>query len=189
MARIEGDNWVIESEEEAKFISDLINNPPKMNSKLKEALNTYNKLSNMGMASFPLFEKALPMLEITEDMNSKPWKYATHCLKADPYGSIFIVKSGYQQLLYIDNKWQPCSVYEKILKEIEVEFHPNIDKECNLINRNLIQYYQKILDKLGFEALYQRDTNLCNSNSMGAVPNIIAIRIVLFNNDLSFKDI
>ena len=118
------------------------------------------------------------------DMNSKPWKYATHCLKADPYNSIFIC-DGEQQLLYIDGEWQPSDVYFGILKEIEIEYHPNINKECNLISRKDIRYYQNLLDTQGLSSLDSEFTNLCNSNSMGAVPHIVAIRVVLFNNDLT----
>lgn len=123
---------------------------------------------------------------ITEDMNLKPWKYATHCLKADQYNSIFICKDGEQQLLFIDNCWQPSSVYKGILQEIEFEYHPKIDEEYNLISRNLIQNYQKILDEDGFEEFDKQATDLFNSNSLGAVPNIMAIHVVAFNNDLEF---
>lgn len=119
------------------------------------------------------------------DMNSKPWKYATHCLKADPYNSIFICKENQPQLLYIDGEWQLSEVYFGILKEIEIEYHPNIDKECNLISRKDIRYYQNLLDTQGLSSLDSEFTNLCNSNSMGAVPHIVAIRVVLFNNDLT----
>ena len=120
---------------------------------------------------------------VTKDMNKKPWKYATHCLKADPYGSIFICNDE-QQLLYINGNWEPSDVYKDILKEIEIEYHPEINEECNLIERKSIKRYQEILDTKGVKELNKIYTNLCNSNSMGAIPNIVAIQVVLFNNDL-----
>ena len=129
----------------------------------------------------PIFNTVQDQLE---DMNSKPWKYATHCLKADPYGSILICKENEQQLLYIDSKWQPSNVYKGILQEIEIEHHPNIDQECNLIARKDIKRYQELLDTQGIQELDKVYTNLCNSNSMGAIPNIVAIQVVLFNNDI-----
>lgn len=126
---------------------------------------------------------------ITDDMNKKPWKYATHCLCADKYGTIFIAKENEQQQIYVDGTWQPSDVYSEILEEIKTEYHPTIDEECNLIDRSLIEHYQEILDTKGLIGLWDVDTNLCNSNSMGAVPHIVAIRVVLFNNDKSFKEI
>lgn len=120
---------------------------------------------------------------ITTDMNEKPYKYATHCLKVDEYNSILICKDG-KQFVYLNSTWQPANVYPGILKEIEIEYHPNIDKECNLISRKDIKRYQEILDTEGLKQLQKIHTDLCNSNSMGAVPNIVAIEVVLFNNDL-----
>ena len=116
-------------------------------------------------------------------MNKKPWKYATHCLKADPYNSIFIC-DGEQQLLYIDGEWQPSDVYKGILQEIEIEYHPNINEECNLIDRKQIKRYQEILDTKGVKELNKIYTDLCNSNSMGAIPGLNAIAVVMFNNNL-----
>ena len=130
----------------------------------------------------PIFNTVQDQLE---DMNSKPWKYATHCLKVDPYHSILICKENEQQLLYIDNEWQPSNVYKGILQEIEIEYHPNINEECNLIARKDIKRYQELLDTQGIQELNKVYTNLCNSNSMGAIPNIIAIQVVLFNNNLT----
>ena len=129
----------------------------------------------------PIFNTVQDQLE---DMNSKPWKYATHCLKADPYGSILICKENEQQLLYIDNEWQPSNVCKGFLQEIEIECHPEINEECNLIERKSIKRYQEILDTKGIQELNKIYTDLCNSNSMGAIPNIVAIQVVLFNNDL-----
>ena len=122
---------------------------------------------------------------IAEDMVTKPWKYATHCLKVDPYYSILICKENEQQLLYIDNEWQPSNVCKGFLQEIEIEYHPNINEECNLIARKDIKRYQELLDTQGIQELNKVYTNLCNSNSMGAIPNIIAIQVVLFNNNLT----
>ena len=123
---------------------------------------------------------------ISTDANVKPWKYATHCLKADPYGSIFICNDE-QQLLYINGNWEPSDVYKDILKEIEIEYHPEINEECNLIERKSIKRYQEILDTKGINELNKIYTDLRNSNSMGAIPNIDAIQVVLFNNDIELK--
>lgn len=131
-----------------------------------------------------LQEMLTPIRNQLKDMNSKPWKYATHCLKADPYNSIFICKEGQQQLLFINGNWEPSDVYVNLLEKITTEYHPDIDKECNLISRKDIQHFQKVLEQNGLDALKQNHTDLCNSNSMGAVPSIVAINVVLFNNDL-----
>ncbi len=44
MARIEGDRWIIETEQEAEAISKLLNEPPKVNEKLQAALDKYKSL-------------------------------------------------------------------------------------------------------------------------------------------------
>ena len=234
MARIEGDRWIIETEQEAEAISKLLNEPPKVNEKLQAALDKYKSLGfGETFDRFDLFEQDLkqpevqikhngnevtvqdiensftsPRLEkaikklqdmsheeykeflskhenIPIDANTKPWKYATHCLKADET-SIFICNET-QQLLYIDGSWQPSDVYHGILKEIEIEYHPNINEECNLIDRKDIKRYQELLDTQGIQELNKVYTDLCNSNSMGAIPNIVAIQVVLFNNDIELK--
>ena len=73
------------------------------------------------------------------------------------------------------------------LQEIEIECHPEINEECNLIERKSIKRYQEILDTKGVKELNKIYTDLCNSNSMGAIPNIVAIQVVLFNNDIELK--
>ena len=125
---------------------------------------------------------------VTEDMNKKPWKYATHCLRSAPYnGSIFISNKNNTLLSYINGEWQPSDVYKGILQEIEIECHPEINEECNLIDRKDIKRYQEILDTKGVKELNKIYTDLCNSNSIGAIPNIVAIQVVLFNNDIELK--
>ena len=44
MARIEGDRWIIETEEEAEAIAKLLNEPSKVNEKMQEALAAYRNL-------------------------------------------------------------------------------------------------------------------------------------------------
>lgn len=44
MARIEGTQWIIETEQEAEAIAKLLNEPPKVNEKLQEALDKYKSL-------------------------------------------------------------------------------------------------------------------------------------------------
>ena len=44
MARIEGDRWIIETEEEAQVIANLLNQPPKVNDALQEALKNYQEV-------------------------------------------------------------------------------------------------------------------------------------------------
>lgn len=44
MARIEGDRWIIETEEEAQAIANLLNQPPKVNDALQEALKNYQEV-------------------------------------------------------------------------------------------------------------------------------------------------
>ena len=131
----------------------------------------------------PRLEKAIKKLPI--DANTKPWKYATHCLKADET-SIFICNQIHQ-LLYIDGSWQPSSVYHGILKEIETEHHDWLDpehKEYNTVSRKDVESYQRILDEQGLSALDAIHTDLGNSNSMGAIPSLNAIAVVMYNNNL-----
>ena len=119
------------------------------------------------------------------DANTKPWKYATHCLKADET-SIFICNQ-IQQLLYMDGSWQPSSVYHGILKEIETEHHDWLDpeyKEYTYVSRKDVESYQRILDEQGLSALDAIHIDLGNSNSMGAIPNLNAIAVVMYNNNL-----
>ncbi len=146
--------------------------------RLEKAIKKLQDMSHEEYKKFLSKHKNIPI-----DANTKPWKYATHCLKADPYSSIFICDDE-QQLLYINGNWEPSDVYKGILQEIEIEYHPEINEECNLIARKDIKRYQEILDTKGVKELNKIYTDLCNSNSMGAIPNIVAIQVVLFNNDL-----
>ena len=119
------------------------------------------------------------------DANTKPWKYATHCLKAEET-SIFIC-NDIQQLLYIDGSWQPSSVYHGILKEIETEHHDWLDpehKEYNTVSRKDVESYQRILDEQGLSALDAIHTDLGNSNFIGTIPSLNAIAVVMYNNNL-----
>ena len=119
------------------------------------------------------------------DANTKPWKYATHCLKADET-SIFICNQ-IQQLLYMDGSWQPSAFYHGILKEIETEHHDWLDpeyKEYTYVSRKDVESYQHILDEQGLSALDAIHTDLGNSNSMGAIPSLNAIAVVMYNNNL-----
>ena len=123
---------------------------------------------------------------ITEEMNQKPYKYATHCLK-QVETTLFICTETFQYL-YVDNTWQPSDVYFGILKEIEIELHDWIDPlEAYYIERKDIQRYQKLLDERGLDSLKQEHIKLGNSNSMGSLPNLYAISVVLFNNNLKFN--
>ena len=148
--------------------------------RLEQAVKKLREMSKEEYKQFLSKHKNIPI-----DANTKPWKYATHCLKSAPYnGSIFISNKNNTLLSYINGEWQPSDVYKGILQEIEIECHPEINEECNLIERKSIKRYQEILDTKGIEELNKIYTNLCNSNSMGAIPNIVAIQVVLFNNDL-----
>lgn len=235
MARIEGEKWIIETVEEAEAIAKMLNEPPKVNAALQEALAKYKSLGyGEAFDSFDLFEQDLqqpeveikhngsevtvqdiensfttPRLEkalkkiremshedyvvflakhsnVAEDMVIKPWKYATHCLKADET-SIFICKEGEQQLLFINGQWEPSNVYHGILKEIETEHHDWLDpkyKQYNTVSRTSVLSYQNLLDTQGYKALDAVHTDLGNSNSMGAIPSLNAIAVVMFNNNL-----
>ena len=44
MARIEGEKWIIETVEEAEAIAKMLNEPPKVNAALQEALAKYKSL-------------------------------------------------------------------------------------------------------------------------------------------------
>ena len=234
MARIEGEKWIIETVEEAEAIAKMLNEPPKVNAALQEALAKYKSLGYCeAFDRFDLFEQDLkqpevqikhngnevtvqdiensftsPRLEkaikkiqdmsheeykeflskhknIPIDANTKPWKYATHCLKADET-SIFIC-NDIQQLLYIDGSWQPSSVYHGILKEIETEYHDWLDpehKQYNTVSRKDVESYQRILDEQGFPALDAIHTDLGNSSFIGAIPSLNAIAVVMYNNNL-----
>ena len=65
MARIEGDRWIIETEEEAEAIAKLINEPPKVNEKLQAALDKYKSLGfGETFDRFDLFEQDLKQPEV-----------------------------------------------------------------------------------------------------------------------------
>lgn len=148
--------------------------------RLEKAVKKLREMSKEEYKQFLSKHKNIPI-----DANTKPWKYATHCLKSAPYnGSIFISNKNNTLLSYINGEWQPSDVYKGILQEIEIECHPEINEECNLIERKSIKRYQEILDTKGVKELNKIYTDLCNSNSMGAIPNIVAIQVVLFNNDI-----
>lgn len=121
---------------------------------------------------------------ITLDMNLKPWKYATHCLSADKHGSIFIVSEGEQQHIYIDSCWEPSDVYLGILEEIQTEYHVGHDEKFYLVERNLINKYQKILDDEGSKVLDRIYLKLCDSDNNESMSDILAIQVVIQNNDL-----
>lgn len=184
MARIEGDRWIIETEEEALSIAKLMNEPPKLNEKLQEALKKYNELVHgEAFDNFGLFSEASPSLP--EDANLKPWKYATHCLKADE-SSIFICGEP-QQCLYINSSWQPSSVYHGILKEIEVEQHYWLDPEHGqdtTVLRSDVLRYQQLLDTEGLDALETVYIDLANTNSLGVLGSLNAIKVVKYNNNV-----
>ena len=78
--------------------------------RLERAIKKLREMSKEEYKQFLSKHKNIPI-----DANTKPWKYATHCLKAEET-SIFIC-NDIQQLLYIDGSWQPSSVYPGILKE------------------------------------------------------------------------
>lgn len=148
--------------------------------RLEKAVKKLREMSKEEYKQFLSKHKNIPI-----DANTKPWKYATHCLKSAPYnGSIFISNKNNTLLSYINGEWQPSDVYKGILQEIEIECHPEINEECNLIDRKDIKRYQELLDTQGIQELNKVYTDLCNSNSMGAIPNIVAIQVVLFNNDI-----
>lgn len=64
MARVENNNWIVETVEEAQAIANLINNPAKINPKLQEALAKYKALTDPALESFNLFdEKDIPTVE------------------------------------------------------------------------------------------------------------------------------
>lgn len=234
MARIEGDRWIIETEQEAEAIAKLLNEPPKVNEKMQKALAAYRSLGyGEAFDKFDLFEEDLKQPEtpinyegdtvtvqdiensfaptrlekavkklhemsheeykqfltkhenIPTDVNAKPWKYATHCLKADE--TSILICNDIQQLLYIEGSWQPSNIYHGILKEIETEYHDWLDpehKQYNTVSRKTVELYQKVLDEQGFAALDAIHTDLGNSNSMGAIPNLNAIAVVMYNNNL-----
>lgn len=185
MARIEDDRWIIETEEEAIAIAKLINEPPKVNEKLKEALEKYHSvIHGEAFDAFDLLDES--DLKLPEDANLKPWKYATHCLKADEAGSIFICGKP-QQCLYINSSWQPSSVFHGILKEIEVEYHYWLDPEHGqdiTVLRSDVVRYQHVLDSEGLQALEDIYTNLVNTNSLGVLGSLNAIKVVKYNNNL-----
>lgn len=56
MARIEGNNYVIESIEEAEAISVLLNQPSKINENLQKALDDYKQLISNDIKNFDLFK-------------------------------------------------------------------------------------------------------------------------------------
>ena len=65
MARIEGDRWIIETEEEAEAIAKLLNEPPKVNEKLQAALDKYKSLGfGEAFDRFDLFEQDLKQPEV-----------------------------------------------------------------------------------------------------------------------------
>ena len=87
----------------------------------------------------------------------------------------------------MDGSWQPSSVYHGILKEIETEHHDWLDptyKQYNTVSRKDVESYQRILDEQGLSALDAIHTDLGNSNSMGAIPSLNAIAVVMYNNNL-----
>ncbi len=148
--------------------------------RLEKAVKKLREMSKEEYKQFLSKHKNIPI-----DANTKPWKYATHCLKADET-SIFIC-NDIQQLLYIDGSWQPSSVYPGILKEIETEYHDWLDpehKQYNTVSRKDVESYQRILDEQGFPALDAIHTDLGNSSFIGAIPSLNAIAVVMYNNNL-----
>ena len=148
--------------------------------RLEQAVKKLREMSKEEYKQFLSKHKNIPI-----DANTKPWKYATHCLKAEET-SIFIC-NDIQQLLYIDGSWQPSSVYPGILKEIETEYHDWLDpehKQYNTVSRKDVESYQRILDEQGFPALEAIHTDLGNSSFIGAIPSLNAIAVVMYNNNL-----
>ena len=148
--------------------------------RLEKAIKKLQDMSHEECKEFLSKHKSIPI-----DANAKPWKYATHCLKADET-SIFIC-NDIQQLLYIDGSWQPSSVYHGILKEIETEYHDWLDpehKQYNTVSRKDVESYQRILDEQGFPALDAIHTDLGNSSFIGTIPSLNAIAVVMYNNNL-----
>ena len=186
------------SEEQSKIFKHDLNQPEVQ---IKHNGNEVTVQDIENSFTSPRLEKAIKKLQdmsheeykeflskhknILIDANTKPWKYATHCLKADET-SIFICNQ-IQQLLYIDGSWQPSAFYHGILKEIETEHHDWLDpeyKEYNTVSRKNVESYQRILDEQGLSALDAIHTDLGNSNSMGAIPSLNAIAVVMYNNNL-----
>lgn len=121
---------------------------------------------------------------LRKDMIEKPWKYATHCLKADPK-SIFIYKEGEFQLLFIEGKWQDSNVFKGLLQPIEIEYHDWLDpvhKYDNYAYRKDVNEYYTLLMMSGIKALDDLHTELGNTNSLSVIPKLNAIQIVKFNH-------
>lgn len=176
--KIVNDKIVIENEEELNALNKILEQKVSDNPLLLEALKNYNETVSDSIKDFPLFNSV-----ITKDMNTNPWRYASHCLKED-VSSIFMYLDG-EQYLYIENQWQRSSVFGGILKEIDVEIHKDAGEEW-YVSRKDIKRYQEVYENKGLDFLKDYYINLCNSNSMGSLPNIVAIQVVLRNNNLSF---
>lgn len=88
-------------------------------SKFKAALFKFKEKANLDAnpGSFLQNDFSNGTLDL-EDMNSNPTKYATHCLIADESQLIIESTDTCPQLLFIENSWQPSSIYSGILKPL-----------------------------------------------------------------------
>lgn len=133
----------------------------EMNSKLKDSL----------------LEQAL------KDMSSKPYKYATHCLKVDPK-RIFMNYKG-NLYFHIDSQWQLAEILPSLLEEITTQYHPWLseDPREQTVDHATVQSWTSLYLNTGEDNLRNIYIDEANSNSLGAIPSLNAMQVVAYHYD------
>lgn len=124
-----------------------------------------------------LLEQAL------ERMSSKPYKYATHCLKVDPK-RIFMNYKG-NLYLHIDSQWQLAEILPSLLEEITTQYHPWLseDPREQTVDHATVQSWTSLYLNTGEDNLRNIYIDEANSNSLGAIPSLNAMQVVAYHYD------
>ena len=181
----------IKTVEEAEFISSLLAKPATIVPKLQEALILYHlKLSEKQVLDHGAFlsnDYTHGVLDLIA-MNNDPYRYATHSFKFDEQLIFILATETCPQLMFKEGKWKPSYFSEDVLVEIENETHIWLDPKYLhdiTVSRKTVNYYQNLLSTEGADKLNEVYEDLANSNSLGAIPALNAIKVVAKRNNIT----
>lgn len=109
---------------------------------------------------------------LIKDMNLHPFKYATHCLKADQNHLFICSDKEDSQMLYIDGSWQPSSVWVNIMTPIITEKHLFLSESNNeyvKVPRQLVNEYKELYLSLGVDILNNKLKYYLSKDSENAI--------------------
>lgn len=180
----------ISTKEQAEFISDLMNSPVKVNSFLQEALDIYKQTKEntfvLDHGAFISNDYTQGVLDL-EKMNKDPYLFATHYHAVDDKILFIQATETCPQLMLTpsnDLGWVCCQTDEQYLIPFtnnSIEYHEWLDPKYLYditVVRGTVKHYQDLLEKEGVDKLKTTYIDLANTNSLGVIPHLNAIKVV-----------